>query len=152
MSHHTSPSVKYSGRSLNFPPAQSTFEISLSKAGSDQMRGVHISQPSPWSLVCYWGLGPDTQKHSSPTYLSVVHVTAVKTTCLVESLYSKLPLSWHRHTFNLFLSLLNSTLKSFTSNLSRVNIHRIYTPSGVFSNITCGFMRKMIIICPGSKV
>ena len=31
MSHHTSLSVKYSGRSLNFPPAQSTFEISLSE-------------------------------------------------------------------------------------------------------------------------
>ena len=32
------------------------------------------------------------------------------------------------------------------SNLSRVNIHRIYTPSGVFPNISCGFMRKMITI------
>ena len=28
-------SVKYSGRSLNFPPAQSTFELSLGKASSD---------------------------------------------------------------------------------------------------------------------
>ena len=46
MSHHTSLSVKYSGRSLNFPRAQSTFDISLSKASSDQARGVHILQPT----------------------------------------------------------------------------------------------------------
>ena len=26
------------------------------------------------------GQGPDTQKHLSPTYLSAVHITAVKTT------------------------------------------------------------------------
>ena len=45
--HHTSLSVKYSGRRLNFPPAQSSFEISLSKASSDQARGVHISQSPP---------------------------------------------------------------------------------------------------------
>ena len=45
VSHHTSLSVNYSGRSLNFPPTQSTFEISLGKASSDQARGVHISQP-----------------------------------------------------------------------------------------------------------
>ena len=45
MSYHTSLSVKYSGRSLNFPPAQSTFEISLSEASSDQLRGAHIAQP-----------------------------------------------------------------------------------------------------------
>ena len=53
--------------------------------------------------------------------------TAVKTTYLDESVYSKLRLSWLWHTFNLniILSLLNSTLKSFTSNLSRVTIHRI---------------------------
>ena len=44
MSHHTSLSVKYS-RSLNFPPAQLTFEISLGKASSDQAGGVHNSQP-----------------------------------------------------------------------------------------------------------
>ena len=38
-------------------------------------------------------LGPDTQKHLSPTYLSAVHVTAFKTTYLIESVYSKLRLS-----------------------------------------------------------
>ena len=32
------------------------------------------------------------------------------------------------------------------SNLSRVNIHRIYTPNGVLSNISCVFMCKMITI------
>ena len=37
--------------------------------------------------------GPDTQKHLSPTYLSAVHVTAVKTTYFIESVYSKLRLS-----------------------------------------------------------
>ena len=37
---------------------------------------------------------PDTQKHLIPTYPSAVHVTAVKTTYLVESVYSKLRLSW----------------------------------------------------------
>ena len=37
--------------------------------------------------------GPDTQKHLSLTYLSVVHVTAVKTTYFIESVYSKLRLS-----------------------------------------------------------
>ena len=45
MSHHTSLSVKYSGRSLNFPPTQTTFEILLSKANSDRAGRVHISQP-----------------------------------------------------------------------------------------------------------
>ena len=34
MSHHTSQSVKYPGRSLNFPPAQSCFELSLDKGPS----------------------------------------------------------------------------------------------------------------------
>ena len=38
-------------------------------------------------------LGPDTQKHLSPTYPSAVHVTAVKTTYFIESVYSKLRLS-----------------------------------------------------------
>ena len=37
--------------------------------------------------------GPDTQKHSSSTYLSAVHVTAVKTTYFIESVYSKLRIS-----------------------------------------------------------
>ena len=45
MSHHTSLSIKYPGRSLNFPPAQSTFEIYLSKASSAQAGGVHFGQP-----------------------------------------------------------------------------------------------------------
>ena len=44
MSHHTSLSVKYSGRSLNFPPAQLTFQISLSKACLAQAGGVHFGQ------------------------------------------------------------------------------------------------------------
>ena len=35
MSHHTSPSSKYSGRSLNFPPALLIFELSLGKASLD---------------------------------------------------------------------------------------------------------------------
>ena len=38
--------------------------------------------------------GPDTQKHLSPTYLSAVYVTAVKTTYFIERVYSKLRLSW----------------------------------------------------------
>ena len=37
--------------------------------------------------------GPDTQKHLSPTYLSAVRVTAVKTTYFIESVYSKLRLT-----------------------------------------------------------
>ena len=45
MSHHTSLSVKYSGTSINFPPVQSRFELSLSKASSDAAGGVYISQP-----------------------------------------------------------------------------------------------------------
>ena len=45
--------------------------------------------------------GPDTQKHLSPTYLSAVHVTAVKTTYFIESVYSKLRLSWLWLKFNL---------------------------------------------------
>ena len=35
MSHHMSLSAKYSGRSLNFPPAQSSFGLSFGKASSD---------------------------------------------------------------------------------------------------------------------
>ena len=45
MSHHTSLSVKYSGTSINFPPVQSCFELSLGKASSDAAGGGYISQP-----------------------------------------------------------------------------------------------------------
>ena len=36
-------------------------------------------------------LGPDTQKHLSPTYLSAVHVTAVKTTYFIRECILKTP-------------------------------------------------------------
>ena len=49
-------------------------------------------------------LGPDTQKHLSSTYLSAVHVTAVKTTYLLR-VYTqssdKLTLTYIHNTFNL---------------------------------------------------
>ena len=35
MSHHTSLSVKYPGRSINFPAAQSCFVLSFGKTSSD---------------------------------------------------------------------------------------------------------------------
>ena len=47
MSHHTSLSVKYPGRSLNFPPAQSCFELSFGKASSDAgERAINLHSPS----------------------------------------------------------------------------------------------------------
>ena len=45
-------SGKYSGRSINFPPAQSTFEISLTKASSDQAGGVATYFAT--SLLHFW--------------------------------------------------------------------------------------------------
>ena len=54
-----------------------------------------------WMKVRDRVLGPDTQKPLSSTYLSAVHVTAVKTTYFIESVYSKLRLSWLWHTSNL---------------------------------------------------
>ena len=52
MSHHTSLSVKYPGRSLNFPPAQSCFELSFGKASSDAgERAIFLHPPSMKSWV-----------------------------------------------------------------------------------------------------
>ena len=52
MSHHTSLSVKYPGRSLNFPPAQSCFELSFGKASSDAgKRAIFLHSPSMKSWV-----------------------------------------------------------------------------------------------------
>ena len=54
MSHHTSLSVKYPGRSLNFPPAQSCFELSFGKASSDAgERAIFLHPPSlkSWILL-----------------------------------------------------------------------------------------------------
>ena len=52
MSHHTSLSVKYPGRSLNFPPAQSCFELSFGKASSDAgERAIFMHSPSMKSWV-----------------------------------------------------------------------------------------------------
>ena len=54
MSHHTSLSVKYPRRSLNFPPAQSCFELSFCKAISDAgERAIFLHHPSmkSWVLV-----------------------------------------------------------------------------------------------------
>ena len=47
ISHHMSLSVKYPGRSLNFPPAQSCFELSFGKASSDAGdRAIFLQPPS----------------------------------------------------------------------------------------------------------
>ena len=54
MSHHTSLSVKYPGRSLNFPPAQSCFELSFGKASSDAgERAIFLHAPfmKSWVLL-----------------------------------------------------------------------------------------------------
>ena len=52
MSNHTSLSVKYPGRSLNFPPAQSCFELSFGKASSDAgERAIFLNPPSMKSWV-----------------------------------------------------------------------------------------------------
>ena len=52
MSHHASLSVKYPGRSLNFPPAQSCFELSFGKASSDaDERAIFLHSPSMKSWV-----------------------------------------------------------------------------------------------------
>ena len=52
MSHHTSLSVKYPGRSLNFPPAQSCFELSVGKASSDAgERAIFLHSPSMKACV-----------------------------------------------------------------------------------------------------
>ena len=52
MSHHTSLFVKYPGRSLNFPPAQSCFESSFGKASSDAgERAVFLDPPFMKSWV-----------------------------------------------------------------------------------------------------
>ena len=61
-----------------------------------------LSLRRPTGQLAVWAIqGPDTQKHLSSTYLSAVHVTAVKTTYFIQSVYSKLRLSWLWHTFNL---------------------------------------------------
>ena len=58
MSHHTSLSVKYSGTSVNFPPVQSCFELSLGKASSDAAgRGIYFAT----SLHHVWCV---TDRHS----------------------------------------------------------------------------------------
>ena len=52
MSHHTFLSVKYPGRSLNFPPAQSCFELSFCKASSDAgERAIFLHRTSMKSWV-----------------------------------------------------------------------------------------------------
>ena len=54
MSHHTSLSVKYPGRSLNFPPAQSCFELSFGNASSDAgERAIFLHPPymKSWVLL-----------------------------------------------------------------------------------------------------
>ena len=52
MSHHTSLSVKYPGRSLNFLPSQSCFELSFGKASSDAgERAIFLHPPSLKSWV-----------------------------------------------------------------------------------------------------
>ena len=54
MSHHTSVSAKYPGRSLNFPPAQSCFELSFGKASSDAgERAIFLYRPfmKSWVLL-----------------------------------------------------------------------------------------------------
>ena len=86
MSHHTSLSVKYSRRSLNFPPAQSTFEISLSKASSDQAGGVHISQPT--SITSGVLLRCAVQAYCCLPFLCILHDTHFVTKAL-ESLQKK---------------------------------------------------------------
>ena len=63
MSHHTSLSVKYPGRSLNFPPAQSCFELSFGKASSDAgKRAIFLYPPSTKS----WVLCTDFSHHTLP--------------------------------------------------------------------------------------
>ena len=56
MSHHTSLCVKYSGTSINFPPVQSCFELSLGKASSDAAGGDIFRNLPSSRLVCYWDL------------------------------------------------------------------------------------------------
>ena len=52
MSHHASLSVEYPGRSLNFPPAQSSSELSFGKASSDEgERAIFLRSPSMKSRV-----------------------------------------------------------------------------------------------------
>ena len=63
MSHHTSLSVKYPGRSLNFPPAQSCFELSFVKESSDAgERAIFQYPPSMMSWVL---LTSDTTPYQS---------------------------------------------------------------------------------------
>ena len=53
------PLNSYSGRSLSFPPAQSSFQISLSTAKlRSTERGTHFATfpHEVWWLVCYWGV------------------------------------------------------------------------------------------------
>ena len=72
MSHHTSLSVKYSGTSINFPPVQSRFELSLGKASSDAAGGGYISQPP--SITSGVLLRSSVQK-----YLFPLHITSQDT-------------------------------------------------------------------------
>ena len=54
MSHHSSLSVKYSGTSINFPPLQSCFELSLGKASSDAAgRGIYFATSLHHTNTCF---------------------------------------------------------------------------------------------------
>ena len=61
--------------------------------------------------------------------------------CILESVYRQI-----LSILDTIICLISSLGAGYSFNLSRVNIHRIYTPSGVFSNISCCFMCKMITI------
>ena len=58
----------------------------------NKLRNEDMALASEYMLKLSLG-GLLYQKHLSPTYLSAVHVTAVKTTYFIESVYSKLRLS-----------------------------------------------------------
>ena len=70
--------------------------------------------------------GLDVQNHLSSTHLSVVHITAVKKTYFMVSVYTKLRLSWTLAWVELNPKSTYGTLKSSKFNLSRENICIIY--------------------------
>ena len=61
-------SVKYSGTSINFPPVQSRFELSLGKASSDAAGGGYISQPT--SITSGVLLRSSAQKYLFPLHIT----------------------------------------------------------------------------------
>ena len=78
---------------VNVSRTRFSLSIAISVALTPNLRKLNFSQISQRMSESFEYVGPGTQKHLSSTYLSAVHVTAVKTTYLVESAYSKLRLS-----------------------------------------------------------